>query len=103
MSEGRAWSRSCSSCSFFVVAVRGGSGLRRPRRREPRARRSPGCRSRSWPAPAEQAALVGGVVLFLFATSNAIVRLVLTAVGTKFSPAEQRLRAAVSSDRSSGC
>jgi hypothetical protein len=43
-------------------------------------------------APAEQAALVAGVVLFLFATSNAIVRLVLTAVGTKFSPAEQRLR-----------
>lgn len=43
-------------------------------------------------APAEQAALVSGIVLFLFATSNAIVRLVLTAVGTKFSPAEQRLR-----------
>jgi len=48
--------------------------------------------SRLATAPAEQAALVGGVVLFLFATSNAIVRLVLTAVGTKFSPAEQRLR-----------
>jgi hypothetical protein len=42
--------------------------------------------------PGEQAALVCGVLLFLFATSNAIVRLVLTAVGTKFSPAEQRLR-----------
>ncbi len=48
--------------------------------------------SRLAEAPAEQAALVGGIVLFLFATSNAIVRLVLTAVGTKFSPAEQRLR-----------
>jgi hypothetical protein len=48
--------------------------------------------SRLASAPAEQAALVAGVVLFLFATSNAIVRLVLTAVGTKFSPAEQRLR-----------
>jgi hypothetical protein len=36
--------------------------------------------------------LVAGVVLALFATSNAIVRLVLTAAGTQFSPAEQRLR-----------
>jgi hypothetical protein len=48
--------------------------------------------SRLAEAPAEQAALVCGVLVFLFATSNAIVRLVLTAVGTKFSPAEQRLR-----------
>jgi hypothetical protein len=42
--------------------------------------------------PVEQAVLVAGVVLALFATSNAIVRLVLTAAGTQFSPAEQRLR-----------
>lgn len=43
-------------------------------------------------ASAEEAALICGILLFLLATSNAIVRLVLTAVGTKFSPAEQRLR-----------
>lgn len=35
---------------------------------------------------------VGGVLAMLFATSNAIVRLVLTAMGTRFSNAEQRLR-----------
>jgi hypothetical protein len=42
--------------------------------------------------PIDEVVLVCGVVFFLFATSNALVRLVLTAVGTKFSPAEQRLR-----------
>jgi hypothetical protein len=35
---------------------------------------------------------VAGVLTMLFATSNAIVRLVLTAMGTRFSNAEQRLR-----------
>jgi hypothetical protein len=35
---------------------------------------------------------VAGVLTLLFATSNAIVRLVLTAMGTRFSNAEQRLR-----------
>jgi hypothetical protein len=35
---------------------------------------------------------VAGVLTILFATSNAIVRLVLTAMGTRFSNAEQRLR-----------
>ena len=35
---------------------------------------------------------VGGIVLVLFATSNAIVRLVLITMGTPFSNAEQRLR-----------
>ena len=40
----------------------------------------------------EQVVLVAGVVVVLFATSNAIVRLVLTAMGTPFSNAEQRLR-----------
>lgn len=39
-----------------------------------------------------QAVFVAGVLTMLFATSNAIVRLVLTAMGTKFSNAEQRLR-----------
>jgi hypothetical protein len=43
-------------------------------------------------ASLDQAVLVGGVLLMLFATSNAIVRLVLTAMGTRFSNAEQRLR-----------
>ena len=43
-------------------------------------------------ATLEQAVFVGGVLTTLFATSNAIVRLVLTAMGTKFSNAEQRLR-----------
>lgn len=42
--------------------------------------------------PLEEAALVGGVLVFLFATCNGLVRMVLTAVGTKFSPAERRLR-----------
>ena len=35
---------------------------------------------------------VAGVLTMLFATSNAIVRLVLTTMGTRFSNAEQRLR-----------
>lgn len=39
-----------------------------------------------------QVVFVSGVLLMLFATSNAIVRLVLTAMGTRFSNAEQRLR-----------
>jgi len=42
--------------------------------------------------PIEQVVLVAGVVVALFATSNAIVRLVLTAADTEFSSAEQRLR-----------
>jgi hypothetical protein len=41
---------------------------------------------------AEQVLFVLGVLVMLFATSNAIVRLVLTAMGTRFSNAEQRLR-----------
>jgi len=40
----------------------------------------------------EQVLFVAGVLTILFATSNAIVRLVLTAMGTRFSNAEQRLR-----------
>jgi hypothetical protein len=40
----------------------------------------------------EQVLFVLGVLALLFATSNAIVRLVLTAMGTRFSNAEQRLR-----------
>jgi hypothetical protein len=40
----------------------------------------------------EQVLFVVGVLAMLFATSNAIVRLVLTAMGTRFSNAEQRLR-----------
>jgi hypothetical protein len=43
-------------------------------------------------ATLEQVVFVAGIVAMLFATSNAIVRLVLTAMGTKFSNAEQRLR-----------
>jgi len=43
-------------------------------------------------ASLEQALFVSGVLVMLFATSNAIVRLVLTAMGTRFSNAEQRLR-----------
>jgi hypothetical protein len=43
-------------------------------------------------APLERVVLVAGILAVLFATSNAIVRLVLTAMGTKFLPAEQRLR-----------
>jgi hypothetical protein len=43
-------------------------------------------------ASLEQVVFVAGVVMMLFATSNAIVRLVLTAMGTRFSNAEQRLR-----------
>jgi hypothetical protein len=43
-------------------------------------------------ATSNRALFVGGVLLMLFATSNAIVRLVLTAMGTRFSNAEQRLR-----------
>lgn len=43
-------------------------------------------------ATLEQVVFVAGVISTLFATSNAIVRLVLTAMGTKFSNAEQRLR-----------
>jgi hypothetical protein len=43
-------------------------------------------------ASLEQVVFVGGVLLMLFATSNAIVRMVLTAMGTRFSNAEQRLR-----------
>jgi hypothetical protein len=43
-------------------------------------------------APLQQVLFVAGVVTMLFATSNAIVRLVLTAMGTRFSNAEQRLR-----------
>jgi hypothetical protein len=43
-------------------------------------------------APLERALFVAGVLTILFATSNAIVRLVLTAMGTRFSNAEQRLR-----------
>jgi hypothetical protein len=43
-------------------------------------------------ATLEQAVFVSGVLTMLFATSNAIVRLVLTAMGTRFSTAEQRLR-----------
>jgi hypothetical protein len=42
--------------------------------------------------PVEEVVFLAGVIVALFATSNAIVRLVLTAVGTQFSPAEQRLR-----------
>lgn len=42
--------------------------------------------------PVEEVVFLAGVIVSLFATSNAIVRLVLTAVGTRFSPAEQRLR-----------
>ena len=40
----------------------------------------------------ERVLFVAGVLTLLFATSNAVVRLVLTAMGTKFSNAEQRLR-----------
>jgi hypothetical protein len=40
----------------------------------------------------EQVLFVAGILAMLFATSNAIVRLVLTAMGTRFSNAEQRLR-----------
>ena len=43
-------------------------------------------------ASTDQVVFVAGVLLILFATSNAIVRLVLTAMGTRFSNAEQRLR-----------
>jgi hypothetical protein len=43
-------------------------------------------------ASLERVLFVTGVLTMLFATSNAIVRLVLTAMGTKFSNAEQRLR-----------
>ena len=43
-------------------------------------------------ASLEQVLFVAGIVVILFATSNAIVRLVLTAMGTRFSNAEQRLR-----------
>jgi hypothetical protein len=43
-------------------------------------------------ASLEQVVFVAGVLVMLFATSNAIVRLVLTAMGTRFSNAEQRLR-----------
>lgn len=43
-------------------------------------------------ATLEEAVFVAGVLTMLFATSNAIVRLVLTAMGTRFSNAEQRLR-----------
>ncbi len=43
-------------------------------------------------ASAERVLFVAGVLMMLFATSNAIVRLVLTAMGTRFSNAEQRLR-----------
>ena len=43
-------------------------------------------------APLERFVFVAGVLAILFATSNAIVRLVLTAMGTRFSNAEQRLR-----------
>lgn len=43
-------------------------------------------------ATLDRAVFVAGVLTSLFATSNAIVRLVLTAMGTKFSNAEQRLR-----------
>jgi hypothetical protein len=43
-------------------------------------------------APLERFLFVGGVLTMLFATSNAVVRLVLTAMGTRFSNAEQRLR-----------
>ena len=42
--------------------------------------------------PLEQVLFVAGVLTMLSATSNAIVRLVLTAMGTRFSNAEQRLR-----------
>jgi hypothetical protein len=43
-------------------------------------------------ASPDQVVFVAGILAMLFATSNAIVRLVLTAMGTKFSNAEQRLR-----------
>jgi hypothetical protein len=43
-------------------------------------------------ASLELVLFVAGVLTMLFATSNAIVRLVLTAMGTRFSNAEQRLR-----------
>jgi hypothetical protein len=43
-------------------------------------------------ASLERVLFVAGVLTLLFATSNAIVRLVLTAMGTRFSNAEQRLR-----------
>ena len=43
-------------------------------------------------ASLERALFVAGILTTLFATSNAIVRLVLTAMGTRFSNAEQRLR-----------
>ncbi|HET9249316.1 MAG TPA: hypothetical protein VFP13_05160 [Actinomycetota bacterium] len=43
-------------------------------------------------ASLERFVFVAGVLAMLFATSNAIVRLVLTAMGTRFSNAEQRLR-----------
>ena len=40
----------------------------------------------------DRVVFVAGVLTMLFATSNAVVRLVLTAMGTRFSNAEQRLR-----------
>jgi hypothetical protein len=43
-------------------------------------------------ASLERVLFVAGVLTMLFATSNAIVRLGLTAMGTRFSNAEQRLR-----------
>ena len=43
-------------------------------------------------ASLERVLFVAGGLTMLFATSNAIVRLVLTAMGTRFSNAEQRLR-----------
>jgi hypothetical protein len=43
-------------------------------------------------ASLDRVVFVAGVLVTLFATCNAIVRLVLTAMGTRFSNAEQRLR-----------
>lgn len=43
-------------------------------------------------ASLDEVVFVAGILVMLFATSNAIVRLVLTAMGTRFSNAEQRLR-----------
>jgi len=40
----------------------------------------------------DRVVFIAGILTMLFATSNAIVRLVLTAMGTRFSNAEQRLR-----------
>jgi hypothetical protein len=42
--------------------------------------------------PAERIVLVAGLVLFLAATSNAVVRSLLIIIGTRLKPMEERLR-----------